>query len=132
MKYIKTFAAIALFFAVNNLSAQSLKDWPSLKAFHEVMSATFHPAEEGKLEPIKTRSQELTDAAQKLTQANDVPAAFHTKAIQASVLNLQAKTAEVSKLVASKASDADITKALSEAHDIFHEIVGLCSKEEKK
>jgi len=31
--------------------------------FHEVMAKTFHPAEEGKLEPIRNRSQEMQDKA---------------------------------------------------------------------
>ena len=38
--------------------------WAELKGYHAVMSATFHPAEEGKLDPIKTRSAELVGAAQ--------------------------------------------------------------------
>ena len=33
------------------------------EAFHEVMSKTFHPAEEGKLDPIKTRSYEMVQKA---------------------------------------------------------------------
>jgi hypothetical protein len=39
-------------------SAQSTFDkWPAIKEFHDVMSETFHPAEEGNLAPIKLRSK---------------------------------------------------------------------------
>jgi hypothetical protein len=38
-------------------------DWAELKEFHGVMSQTFHPAEEGKLDPIKTRSTEMVEKA---------------------------------------------------------------------
>ena len=48
------FAAVAYFKPVQ---AQQKAKWKELEAFHEVMSKTFHPAEEGKLEPIRTRSQ---------------------------------------------------------------------------
>jgi hypothetical protein len=35
-------------------------------------------------------------------------------------------------MVAAKAPDADITAALTELHEIFHQIVGLCSEEKKQ
>ena len=41
---------------MNQAVAQSkLQDWNELKDFHKVMAQTFHPSEEGNLEPIKTR-----------------------------------------------------------------------------
>ena len=43
--------------------AQQKAKWQELDAFHEVMSKTFHPAEEGKLEPIRSRSAEMVDKA---------------------------------------------------------------------
>jgi hypothetical protein len=128
MKHIKAFAIILLFMAVNTLSAQSLKDWPELNSYHDVISRTFHPAEEGNLEPIKTFSETLTQKADELTK-NAIPVAFNNKKVKDAVKNLQAKSKEVHILVARKASDAEIKKALTEAHDVFHEIVGLCTGE---
>jgi len=40
-----------------------MDQWPALKTFHEVLSQTFHPSEEGNLEPIKSRSEELMNKA---------------------------------------------------------------------
>ena len=44
-----SFATLCFSFA-NNIQAQQKEKWKELDAFHEVMSKTFHPAEEGKLE----------------------------------------------------------------------------------
>lgn len=124
----KILAIIAFLFTAGVASAQSMDKWPALKDFHGVMSTTFHPAEEGNLEPIKTRSEELMNKAAALLKS-DIPADFRTNAILNSAEKLQLKTKAVHKLVTSKAPDADIVKALTQAHDIFHEIVGLCTGE---
>lgn len=126
---IKILAIIAFVFTAANLSAQSSMDkWPALKDFHGVMSQTFHPAEEGNLEPIKARSEEMMNKAAALLKS-DIPADLRTPAILASAEKLQVKSKALHKMVQAKASDADITKALTELHNIFHEIVGLCTGE---
>ena len=94
--------------------------WPEIKTFHKVMSQTFHPSEEGNLQPIKERSAEMAEKANALKMAK-IPAQFNKKEIVASV----------NKLVKSKASDVKITKALNGLHDTFHTIVGLCTHDEE-
>lgn len=124
---IKVFAILAFLFTAHSISAQATMDkWPALKDFHEVISQTFHPAEEGNLQPIKTRSEELYNKSQALLKS-DIPADFRTNAILASAEKLQMKSRALNKLVQSKAPDADILKSLTEVHNVFHEIVGLCS-----
>ena len=125
---IKIFAIVAFLFTAGVASAQSMDKWPALKELHTVMAATFHPAEEGNLQPIKTRSEELMNKSAALLKS-DVPADFRTNAILNSAEKLQLKTKAVHKLVTNKASDAEITKALTDAHNTFHEIVGLCTGE---
>jgi hypothetical protein len=44
-------------------TAQANDKWAELEAYHDVMSQTFHPAEEGKLEPIRKRAGELAEKA---------------------------------------------------------------------
>lgn len=128
---IKAFVILVFALAANVLSAQSTFDkWPAIKEFHAVISQTFHPSEEGNLEPIKVRSGELYDKAMALLVA-DIPAEFRTKSIISSAEKLQVKSRALHKLVLSKAPDAEITKSLSDLHDTFHEIVGLCSEEKK-
>ena len=125
------FAILLFVLAVNSVSAQSTIDkWPAIKEFHAVMSQTFHPAEEGNLEPIKSRAEELANKASALTTTN-IPAEFRTKEILASIDKLQTNSKNLQTMVSIKAADANIMKSLSELHDIFHEIVGLCSEEKK-
>lgn len=127
MKF-KTLAIVLFVLGLNSVQAQSTFDkWPAIKAFHAVMSQTFHPSEEGNLQPIKTRSEELMNRAADLLKS-DIPAEFKTPGILASAEKLQIKSKALHKMIQAKASDADITKALAELHDTFHEIVGLCSE----
>ena len=124
----KFLAIVVFFFVANTSMAQSTFDkWPAIKEFHQVMSQTFHPAEEGNLEPIKTRSEELMNKAANVLKSN-IPTEFATASILASAEKLQLKSKALHKMVQAKGSDTEITKSLTELHDVFHEIVGLCSE----
>ncbi|GEP50607.1 hypothetical protein FNO01nite_12790 [Flavobacterium noncentrifugens] len=128
---IKILAIVAFLFVASSIKAQSAADkWPALKEFHGVISQTFHPAETGDLNPIKARSEELYNKAAALLKS-DIPAEYRTNAILASAEKLQMKAKALDKLVKAKAPDADITKSLTEVHNIFHDIAGLCSEEKK-
>ncbi len=131
MKHLKVFLVLAFIVVANSVSAQStFEKWPAIKEFHEVMSQTFHPAEEGNLVPIKARSEEMRNKAAMLLKS-DIPAEFRTDAILASAERLQIKSKALHKLVMSNGSDAAIVKSITDLHDTFHEIVGLCSDAKK-
>ena len=104
-------------------------DWPALKDFHKVMSQTFHPSEEGNLEPIKKRSGEMVEKAALLAKST-IPAEFNKKEVVAAVQKLATDSKKLDKLVKSKKSDKELTDALTKLHDVFHEIIGLCTTEE--
>jgi len=124
---IKAIAIIAFIMSLTGTSAQStFEKWPALNQFHEVMSQTFHPSEEGNLAPIKARSEELYNKAVALLKS-DIPEEFRTPSILASAERVQLKSKELNKLVLAKAPDAEISKTLNDVHNTFHEIVGLCS-----
>jgi len=128
---IKILAIIAFLFTASSIHAQSAADkWPALKEFHTVISQTFHPAEEGNLEPVKMRSEELYNKAAALLKS-DIPAEYRTNAILASAEKLQMKAKALNKQVLAKASDAELTKSITEVHNVFHDIAGLCSEEKK-
>lgn len=129
MKHIISLA-IALVLGISTLSAQSKLDaWSELKAFHGVMSQTFHPAEEGNLTPIKTRIDEMCTLANTLNKSK-APAEFpNKKEVKSATKRLAKGSKALKKLIAAKASDEEIVKNLSGLHDVFHEIVGLCSGE---
>lgn len=104
-------------------------NWPAIKAFHGVMSQTFHPSEEGDLQPIKTRSGEMVEKATALAKSK-FPAEFATLKIKDAVQRLQSGSKALDKLVKNKKStDQEITASLAALHDVFHEIVGLCRDE---
>jgi hypothetical protein len=131
MKLIKSFVILTLLFVANTVTAQSTFDkWPALKEFHEVMSQTFHPAEEGNFAPIKARSEEMMSKAAMLLKT-EIPQEFRTNSILASAERLQLKSKALHKLVLSNAPDAAILKSITDLHETFHEIVGLCSEPKK-
>ena len=131
MKNLKAFLVLALVVVASSVSAQSTFDkWPAIKEFHEVMSQTFHPAEEGNLAPIKARSEEMMNKAAMLLKS-DIPTEFRTDAILASAERLQLKSKSLHKLVTSNGADAAILKSITDLHDTFHEIIGLCSDAKK-
>ena len=104
-------------------------NWQAIKDFHGVMSQTFHPSEEGDLQPIKTRSGEMVEKATALAKSK-FPAEFATLKIKDAVQRLQSGSKALDKLVKNKKStDQEITTSLAALHDVFHEIVGLCRDE---
>jgi hypothetical protein len=128
---IKAFAIFAFLLLSSSVFSQTTFDkWPTIKEFHEVMSQTFHPAEEGNLEPIKTRSEEMMLKAEAVLKTN-IPEEFRTNSILASAEKLQIKSKSLHKMILAKATDEAILKSLTELHNIFHEIIGLCSEEKK-
>lgn len=104
-------------------------NWQALKDFHDVMSQTFHPSEDGNLQPIKTRSGEVVEKANLLANS-EIPTEFGTPKIKEAVKRLQSGSLALDKLVKNqKSTDKEITISLSALHDVFHEIVGLCKGE---
>lgn len=128
-KIMLLFAAVLMFGFAKNVQAQTKEKWKELDAFHELMSKTFHPSEEGKLEPIKARSQEMVDKA--IAWKNSTaPAGYDQNAVIKNLKKLVKGAKEVNKLVQKNAADAEIKEELAELHDVFHEIAEKCEKEE--
>lgn len=103
-------------------------DWPAIKEFHKVMSETFHSAEEGNLDPIRKLSKVMVERAVTLSKSV-IPSEFDKKEVKAAIADLVKESKKLDDLVQKKAKDADITAKLTQLHDIFHKIVGLCSEE---
>jgi hypothetical protein len=115
--------ALIVFGSVN---AQT-KKWKELDEFHTVMSETFHPAEEGKLGPIKSRSQEMVDKAMAWVRST-APEGYDKKTVNASLKELLRSAKELNKLVKANGADKEITDKLTALHDLFHQIVEKCEK----
>jgi hypothetical protein len=111
------------------LSGYAQDNWPELKAFHTVMSQTFHPSEEGNLKPIKERCGEMVEKAEAL-QKSKIPSEYNTEKIKPVVDNLVTSSKELQTMIKKKEKDEAISKKLTALHDTFHEIVGLCKKDD--
>jgi superoxide dismutase len=107
------------------LKTIEMDTWNELNIFHGVMSQTFHPSEEGNLQPIRERSAEMLEKARVL-QSGKIPMSFNTPEIKKSIDDLVKGSAALNQLVIAKADDKTVTKKLSELHDVFHTIQGLC------
>ena len=129
--YMKKFVClfIAAFAIAASVNAQEKKSWKEMHDFHAVMSATFHPAEEGKLDPIRTRSQEMVEKAE-AWQKSTAPEGYDKKAVTKSLQKLVEGSKELNKLVKEKAKDEALKEKLSTLHDVFHEIMEKCEKGE--
>jgi superoxide dismutase len=100
--------------------------WQALKDFHLVMAQTFHPAEEGNLKPIRERSGEMLEKAQRLT-TSAIPASFDKADIKKAIADLVEGAQKLDKTIRKKGKDAVITKQLTDLHEVFHTIQGLCT-----
>lgn len=119
----------AVFFLVSAFAVNAQKaSWKEMQDFHAVMSKTFHPAEEGRFQPLKDSASLLLQRA-KIWQASAVPQGFKADVTQPILKKLVAQCAKVSKAVAANKSDAQLKPLIFKAHDIFHEIMEKCRDE---
>lgn len=102
--------------------------WHDLDEFHNVMAATFHPMEEGDLNPIRTRSKELASSAKMLLKSN-IPARFDTPELRSSLKKLSKDSVALDNLVRQPGSNEAITASLTALHEVFHSIIGICMDE---
>ena len=122
-----SFLLVAACLQARNVAAT----WPEKDAFHAIMSATYHPAEEGKFEPIKTRIGEMVTAAN-AWQKSEPPAEFNKPEIKQKLKDLAKGCKELQKMIKKQVPDAELKTKFTALHDVFHDIVGLCSDSEEK
>jgi len=117
--------------AATTASADDGGKWNELSAFHDVMSATFHPMEEGDFKPIRSRAPEMAAKARQWADSTP-PGLFDKPEIKTNVAKLAQESKALAALVAKKANDAQIKESLTALHDRFHEIAGLCNDAKKQ
>jgi len=122
---------IALLATVSIAFAQSKKPtWAEMKTFHSLMSLTFHSAEDGNFAPLKAKADSLLIVA-KLWQTSPVPADFKPAETKAALEKLVYRSMAIKKAVRAGISDEKLLSLITQAHDIFHTIVGECRKTEE-
>ncbi len=128
---MKTIFLLTAFLVFAGVVIAGEDEWKELEAFHSVMAGTFHPAEEGDLQPVRKNAGDLVAKA-KAWQASPVPSGFDKSLTTKSLKSLVAKCKEVQSAVKAKKNDAELTKLITEAHDAFHMIVEKCRTTDKK
>ena len=126
MKKLLTLSMIFTAIVVSKpVNAQQKTKWNEMEAFHEVMAKTFHPAEEGKLEPIRSRSAEMLEKAMAWKNST-APEGYDKTAVLKKLKELVKGAKEIDKMVKKNASDKELKEELTELHDVFHEIMEKC------
>lgn len=128
-KFTLIVSCLLLFGFLNTLQAQTKEKWKELENFHEVMSETFHPSEEGNLVPIKNRSLEMLQKAI-IWRKSTPPAGYDKKAVKKHLKNLVKGSKSLHKLIMQKGTNQQITESLSKLHDVFHEVAEKCESKE--
>lgn len=121
--------AVLVISAMGTLKAQNKVEWKELSDFHKVMSQTFHPLEEGNYQPIRERSGEMVEMA-KAWQNSTIPVDYtNVKGIRKNLKQLVKKSSALDRKIKAGCTDEVIKADLATLHDIFHNIVGLCTDE---
>ena len=124
-KIISSLLIITILLLAKPGQAQQKVKWAEMENFHDIMGATFHPAEEGKFEPIKSRSAELAQKA--IAWKNSTaPAGYDKKAVIKNLRKLVKGAKEINKMVQKNAADTELKEDLTELHGVFHEITEKC------
>lgn len=100
-------------------------EWKEMHAFHAVMSATFHPSEENKLQPLRDSVAVLVDKA-KAWKKSEVPQGYNKEAVKPVLDKLLAECKEIKAAVKENKPDSDLKTMIAKAHDTFHEIMEKC------
>lgn len=129
-KLLMLFAAF-LFLSIGVLAQGKFDKWPEMKTYHGTLSQTFHPAEEGDLKPIRTRSHELYANA-KLVAASPIPGEYDNDDIRKLIKRMVKEADKLNALVVLQEQNTTIMKQFNIVHSTFHEIAGMCKKEEKQ
>ena len=128
-KVVKTLAIIfALLPMISFAQNAKAPVWAEMKAFHQVMSASFHPAEEHNYAPLKQNADSLFAVA-KRWEASPLPANLKPKETKEALAKLVKQCDVIKMAVAKNVSDEKLMSLITEAHDTFHTIAGECKKE---
>lgn len=122
-------ALTILIWAPTTASAQTTPakkaPWKEMHDFHDVMSITFHSAEDKNFAPLKEKSALLVERAE-AWKKSVVPAGYKPKVTSQVLKRLVKQCKAVDKLVEKGKSDEALFAGITKAHDIFHEIMEKC------
>ena len=107
------------------------KGWKEMKAFHKLMSSSFHPAEDKNFKPLRAKADSLYMAAV-TWQKSVIPANFKPTETKDALDKLVAETKGIADAVKTGIQDSDLFTLINNAHETFHKIVGECRIDDGK
>jgi hypothetical protein len=110
-----------------SFSQSSKAQWKEMKSFHSLMSKSFHPTEENNYAPLKEKADSLLMAA-KAWQASKIPADYKPEETRETLDKLVNQCTVLAGAVKANAADEKLKVLISDAHEIFHKIMGECKK----
>src|ERR1700712_5532840 len=113
--------AIICLLAATTLYAQE-KEWKQMEDFHGIISKTYHPAEEGNLQPVKDKADSLVLRAI-AWQASAVPAGYNAKTVKPKLDKLIIECKAVKTAITQKKNDETLKKLITAVHTTFHGIM---------
>lgn len=128
-KLILLFTAISFSLTIQSANAEK-NEWKELNDFHTIMSKSFHPTEEGNFKPLKENAAALAKSARTWSEA-EVPDGFDKELTPKILGELVAKCDAIEKSVSANAGDDELKVQITEAHEVFHQIVEKCQKHEE-
>ena len=120
----------ALLCAGLSFAQAKFENWPQMKNFQSILTETFKPAEKGDMSPIRSRSHELYQNA-KLINKMPVPQTVDNEQLRTTLKRLERETDKLNALVVREEQTPTVMKQFNIVHDTFHEITGMCTKEDK-
>ena len=100
-------------------------NWPELKVYKDIMSHTYHAAENGDLNALRSLSKEFMLYSIYLRNSK-IPNEFKDDKTIKALIKLQKQSLEIHELCLNNESDKVLLKKMLEAHDTFHLIQGVC------
>lgn len=109
-------------------AAHAVSGWKEMDAFHQLMMATWHPAQgKGDLAPTRAQAGAMADAARTWAAAA-VPKACDTPATRTALTALATDSRALAELAARPATaDAELKAALKALHDRFEPLEHGCA-----
>ena len=93
-----------------------------MEDFHGIISKTYHPAEEGNLQPVKDKADSLVLRAI-AWQASGVPAGYNGKTVKPKLDKLVIECKAVKTAITQKKNDETLKKLITAVHTTFHGIM---------
>lgn len=102
--------------------------WKEMNAFHQILGATWHPAQKNDLIPLRVRAKELKTLADAWAASKPpmMPAACVSDSTKATITKIARDARGIVALLAAEADDAYLAGTLKGIHDSFERVASQC------